>query len=188
METDLPHASFTLFIEVGELPKTSANEDSAGSGRLIAGTCCVNLAGAIKCAARENEEGAIGSGREAEIETSVADGAGKCEGRADCFGGNVGAGRIAAERKIATKFQPDETAVAACDLIREEMAVAVPLDPHRRTGALRSEIAGLAASPGNDPDVAAGLALIAHEAADKGDGFAVRRPAGQGYLQAMKRA
>ena len=39
-----------------------------------------------------------------------------------------------------------------------------------------------------DPDVATGDALIAHEAADEGDGFAVGRPSGKSDLQAVERA
>ena len=46
---------------------------------------------------------------------------------------------------------------------------------------------GLAAGGRDDPDVATDDALIAHETADEGDGFAVGRPAGNGDLEAVER-
>ncbi len=78
--------------------------------------------------------------------------------------------------------------VAASNLGGEDVSVAVPCDPLRRSGPSGSEIARLAARRGDKPDVAAGDALIAHQAADEGDGFAVGRPAGNGDLQAVERA
>ncbi len=45
---------------------------------------------------------------------------------------------------------------------------------------------GLAAGCGDDPDVAAGGALVGHEAADEGDLFAVGGEAGDGDLEAVE--
>ena len=68
------------------------------------------------------------------------------------------------------------------------MRVAVPRDPLGGGGTAGGEIAGLAAGGGDDPDIAAGDALVAHEAADEGDGFSVGRPAGNGDLEAVEGA
>ena len=57
-----------------------------------------------------------------------------------------------------------------------------------RSGSAGREILGFAAGGGDEVDVAAGGALVAHEAADEGDLAAVGGPAGDGDLQAVEGA
>ncbi len=78
--------------------------------------------------------------------------------------------------------------IAICKLANVKEPICVPGDPGGRGGPVWSEVTGLAAGGGDDPDIASRDALVAHEATDEGDGFSVGRPAGNGDLQAVEGA
>ena len=140
----------------------------------------VDFRGLVEGAGLKDEEGAIGGDGEAGSNSADRAGIGE-EGRGKA-GGNALAGAI------ALQAEADETMDAVGELAGEDVLVVAPGDPFGGCRTAGSEIARLAAGGRDDPDVAAGDALIAHEAADEGDGFAVGRPAGMGDLEAVEGA
>ncbi len=81
-----------------------------------------------------------------------------------------------------------DVAVAADVLGEADDVWTDPLDEGDGRGAVGREVLRLAAGGGDEVDVAAGRALIAHQAADEGDLLAVGRPARDGDLQAVERS
>src|ERR1700689_522744 len=88
--------------------------------------------------------------------------------------------------------QANEGGVAAGKLADVNGVVAVPCDPvggGRAVGCEMDRLAAGAGEPQGDlPNVAPGYALVAHQAADECDGFAVGRPSRKSNLQAVERA
>src|ERR1700685_3783412 len=88
--------------------------------------------------------------------------------------------------------QANVAGVAAGKLADVNGVVCVPCDPGGGGRAGGGEYSRLAAGGGDTqgdlPNVATGYALVAHQAADECDGFAVGRPSRKSNLQAVERA
>jgi hypothetical protein len=89
---------------------------------------------------------------------------------------------------VALQVQLDELVVASGKFALKQIIVAAPLNPRGRRRPACGEIARLSAGHGDDPYIAAGRALVAHQAADKGDGLAIGRPPRHRNLQPVQRA